>query len=261
MRLALAAVPLGLAIRSASAMLVQVEQYGMAQCPMTSTLTTDFFNDCFVHGYEISTLVNYTLNMVGGSHGGPLGNSTTAWNSSFHGNQEIVADKYQLCSRDLEQKTNPTTATNAGGYQWVNFTSCLNGYQGIAICTYYLPHEIPDAAKVCAEATGFNWHDLYTCVNSQRGTDLYKASVEFTSDQMAKKTIPPYGTGKDQGIPIIRIAGTTYKGTIGAFNNLGKEICKAAGKGPLSGCGCFRTYPPPQAADEQEAPKVWSPFS
>ena len=26
--------------------LVQVEQFGMAQCPMTSTLTTDFWNDC-----------------------------------------------------------------------------------------------------------------------------------------------------------------------------------------------------------------------
>lgn len=26
--------------------LVSVEQFGMAQCPMTSTLTTDFWNDC-----------------------------------------------------------------------------------------------------------------------------------------------------------------------------------------------------------------------
>ena len=44
----------------------------MAQCPMTSTLTTDFWNDCFVHGVGISGLVNYTLNMVGGSNGGPV---------------------------------------------------------------------------------------------------------------------------------------------------------------------------------------------
>eukprot|EP01046_Picozoa_sp_COSAG06_P032954 COSAG06_NODE_3330_length_5494_cov_6.154402_3_plen_65_part_00 len=30
----------------AASALVQVEQFGMAQCPMTSTLTTDFWNDC-----------------------------------------------------------------------------------------------------------------------------------------------------------------------------------------------------------------------
>jgi hypothetical protein len=38
-----------------------------------------------------------------------------------------------------------------------------------------------------------------------------------TSNQISKKVIPPYGTGKDQGIPIIRIAGKTYTGTIGAL--------------------------------------------
>ena len=31
-------------------MLVDVEQFGMAQCPMTSTLTTEFWSTCFVHG-------------------------------------------------------------------------------------------------------------------------------------------------------------------------------------------------------------------
>ena len=36
-----------------AAALVQVEQYGMAQCPMTSTLTSDFFEDCFDHGKGI----------------------------------------------------------------------------------------------------------------------------------------------------------------------------------------------------------------
>jgi hypothetical protein len=38
--------------------------------------------------------------MVGGTHGGPVTNAT--WNKSFHGDQEILADKFQLCSRDLE---------------------------------------------------------------------------------------------------------------------------------------------------------------
>lgn len=83
----------------------------------------------FVHGVGVKDIVNYTLNMVGGSHGGPLEPNSSQWNSSFHGDQEIVADKYQLCARALEP------APVVGTYKWVNFTSCLNGYQGIAICT------------------------------------------------------------------------------------------------------------------------------
>ena len=45
-------------------------------------------------------------------------------------------------------------------------------------------------AKICAAATGFDWHDLLTCVDGAQGTALYKASVEFTAAQMAAKIIP-----------------------------------------------------------------------
>jgi hypothetical protein len=152
-----------------------------------------------VRGKGIAESVNYTLNMVGGSHGGPVDN--TSWNKSFHGDQEIVADKYQLCARHVEPQ--PVVPT----YQWVNFTNCLNGYKGIAICTYYFPDQIQDNAKICAEATGMDWSALNDCATGDVGTELYKASVFYTSDQIAQKVIPPYGTGKDQGIPIIRIAG------------------------------------------------------
>jgi len=72
--------------------LVQVEQFGMAQCPMTSTLTTNFYDRCFTNGHGIADAVNYTLNMVGGTSGGLIDNTTD--NKSFHGDQEIVAEKY-----------------------------------------------------------------------------------------------------------------------------------------------------------------------
>lgn len=43
-------------------------------------------------GKGIAPLVNYTLSMVGGAHGGILDNSSSnPWNKSFHGDQEIVA--------------------------------------------------------------------------------------------------------------------------------------------------------------------------
>ena len=47
-----------------------------------------------------SQLVNYTLNMVGGTSGGPIDNTTDT--KSFHGDQEIVAEKYILCAREME---------------------------------------------------------------------------------------------------------------------------------------------------------------
>jgi hypothetical protein len=123
--------------------------------------------------------------MVGGSNGGPVDNTT--WNKSFHGDQEIVAEKYQLCARHISPE--PIAPT----YQWVNFTNCLNGYKGIAICTYYFPDQINDNAKICAEATGFDWNALNSCATGAVGTQLYKASAIYTSDQIAQKVIPPYG--------------------------------------------------------------------
>ena len=63
----------------------------------------------------IKELVNYTLNMVGGGSGGLIDNSSSA--KSFHGDQEIVAEKYFLCARDQEP------SNGLGTYQWVNFTA------------------------------------------------------------------------------------------------------------------------------------------
>ena len=157
----------------------------------------------------------------------------TTWNKSFHGGQEIVADKFQLCARHVEAQRGAIVGTPhieathrlslcsrallrlrqrcrlmlrgpAGNYQWVNFTSCLNGYKGIAICTYYLPNQIQANSKICAEATGFDYNALHDCATGPLGEQLYKESVFYTSDMIAEKVIPPYGTGKDQGIPIIR---------------------------------------------------------
>merc|ERR1740130_293298 len=101
---------------------------------MTSTLVTDFYDRCMENGKGIKEVVNYTVNWVGGTSGGPIDNKTDT--KSFHGDQEIVAEKYISCARELEPNQ------GIGTYQWVNFTNCMNGYKGIAICTMYLPHQI-----------------------------------------------------------------------------------------------------------------------
>ena len=35
----------------------------------------------------------------------------TTWNKSFHGGQEIVADKFQLCARHAEAQRGPIVGT------------------------------------------------------------------------------------------------------------------------------------------------------
>ena len=105
--------------------LVTVEQFGMSQCPMTTSWTTEFFNHCLQHRKgTLAPAINFTLNMVAGRVGGPVNSSTDT--ESFHGPQEVVADKYQLCARALEPQYGL-------GYQWVNYTSCMNGVDGIVI--------------------------------------------------------------------------------------------------------------------------------
>lgn len=225
------------ALSGSAQALVQVEQFGMAQCPMTTTLTTAFFDSCLTNGHGVKDLVNYTLNMVGGAKGGLIDNTTDG--KSFHGAQEIVAEKYQLCARAQEP------SSGLGSYQWVNYTSCMNGYKGIAICTMYLPHEIQDVAKTCAEAHGFDWAPLDACASGAEGAALFKASEYYTDSEMRKyiasnhtEGIPQYGTagGADWGIPIIRIAGKVYKDTPGAYDDLGKHICEAAGNPKPCSC-------------------------
>ena len=65
--------------------------------------------------------MNYTLNMVGGTSGGLIDNTSDS--KSFHGAQEITAEKYFLCARQLEPNL------GIGTYQvscpFNSFRSCL----------------------------------------------------------------------------------------------------------------------------------------
>ena len=205
---------------------------------MTSTLLSDFWGRCFENGHGVAQVVNYTLNMVGGTSGGLIDNTSDT--KSFHGDQEIVAEKYFLCARQLEPNL------GLGTYQWVNFSNCMNGYDGIGICADYLPNQIEKKAQTCAEAHGFDWQTLDACRQGAEGDALFKASEYYVDAEMRRfkasnrtAGIPQYGTagGDDWGIPIIRVAGKVYKNTPGAYDLLGEHICKAAGKDPKD-CGC-----------------------
>ena len=242
-----------LGLSHAGADLVQVEQFGMAQCPWASTLTTTIFEECLARG-NVGGIINFTLNMVGGKNGGA---NYTKGDDSFHGSQEITAEKYQLCARQLDP------GHGIPNWQWLNFTSwcgpaafiasrvplptahstgpppppppqtptpppssrnvtlpscplrarSLNGFKGLAICTYYGPHQIDEHARKCAASTGFEWAALSICVNGTQGTALYEASATYTSDEIAAGRVKKYGTfGKDDGIPIVKIAGIECDG-------------------------------------------------
>jgi hypothetical protein len=117
----------------------------------------------------------------------------------------------------------------------------MNGYKSIAICTEYLPGQIELTAKNCAEAHAFDWKVLDGCTKGSEGAALFKKSEYYTSDEMAAKRIPKYGTagGSEWGIPIIRIDGVVHKDTPDAYDLLGERICRAAGKDAPKPCGCL----------------------
>lgn len=186
---------------------------------MTSSWQPPFYENCIINGSGgIRNFINYTLYMVGGTNGGPVTNTT--WDKSFHGPQEIVVDKYQLCAKDLENDSLDD--------KWLAFTVCLDGEDGIGICTIYNGQIIESKAKTCAVTLGYDFNALHTCVHGPRGTALYKASVFHTSNEGIRYDAP--------GLPVVRINGKIYKG-LDAYRDLGKRICSAY-TGPQQNCGC-----------------------
>lgn len=210
---------------------VLVEQFGMVQCTMTSTWLNHFHQTCLVDGSGIAEIVNFTEFFVGGKHGGPVDDSS--WNTSFHGPQEIVGDKYHLCARVQAGAGAVPLDVNR---TWTDFEACTNGPFGI-LEPWVTP--IPTAAEKCAEKLGLDWAKLDACANGDEGTALYKESVFYTSGQGIN-----YVAGK---IPVIRINGTLYDG-LDAYSKLGERICAAyTGAGKPDKCGCGKGLSDPGA--------------
>ena len=198
---------------------VEVIQFSMTQCPMTSTWLNHFWKFCLTDGDNIGNVVDFKVYSVGGSSGGSVTNAT--WNKSFHGPQEIVADKYELCAQHI-------TGSNYN-YTWVSFMACANGNLGVSI--WDLPGDMPScAAKFWPPATVSK---IESCVNSSLGTQLFHDSVFRTSAAGIHYDV-------SHGIPVIAINGTVYQG-LGAYEHLGERICSAYTGPPLpsgSKCGC-----------------------
>lgn len=91
-------------------------------------------------------MVNFTQSFVGGTKGGPVTNTT--WNTSFHGKQEIVGDKFQLCAAHFEPGPVPS-------YDWMRFEACMNGPDGLIGIV-----DIPHNAQRCAETNNQSWAQL-----------------------------------------------------------------------------------------------------
>ena len=73
---------------------VHVEQYGMCQCPMTSSWFSTFYDSCLKGNPAMLKLVNFTQYYIGGKVGGKI--NATTWNSSFHGYGEVIGDRYGI---------------------------------------------------------------------------------------------------------------------------------------------------------------------
>jgi hypothetical protein len=195
---------------------VQVQQFGMCQCPMTSTWFTAFYDGCLKGRPNMLQIVNFTQFYVGGKHGGHVTSAT--WNASFHGYDEVMGDRYQLCAKELGQ-----------GAAWLEFEACQNGVGGAAGIG-----DIPQNSERCAKQAAIDWTQLSTCATGEHGLALFKNSVYYTSDHnITYDTLVP-GSGKLENIPVIHIAGEPFTG-FDAYNNLTQRICQHTS---AADCGC-----------------------
>jgi hypothetical protein len=212
----------------AAAKPVQVQQFGMSQCPLTSSWFSAFYDGCLRGKPGMLALVNFSQSFVGGTNGGPVNAST--WNSSFHGYDEVVGDRYQLCARELDPE--PPHA------KWLAFERCQNGVAGAAGIG-----AIPKNSEKCAKRADIEYSALRACAEGERGLALYRDSVFFTQEHCArapfvcydfeKSVVDPSGQG--HGIPVVKIGDAMYYG-MDAYRNLTGRICSLAGAG--TDCGC-----------------------
>mmetsp|Transcript_67128 Transcript_67128/g.158390 ORF Transcript_67128/g.158390 Transcript_67128/m.158390 type:complete len:248 (+) Transcript_67128:34-777(+) len=220
---AIAVVVAGIPTSSPQDSRVLIEQFGMVQCPLTSTWLNFFWKHCIVDGAGIAESVTFQEYFVGGKHGGPVTNAT--WNTSFHGPGEILGDKFHLCAR--AQSRNATLDKN---HTWLDFEACMNGKDGL-----FGIGDIPKDAKPCAAQVGLDFDALSTCANGDEGTQMYHDSVWHTSNSGVKYVGP--------NIPVIHINGVEFKG-IPAYKNLTARICDAARQvgalGPNDECHCSK---------------------
>jgi hypothetical protein len=214
---------------SHSAPVAVVQQFGMCQCPMTSSWFTAFYDGCLKSRPAMQKLVRFSQHYVGGTEGGPVNGST--WNSSFHGYDEVMGDRYQLCARDLDPRPPHT--------KWLGFEACQNGLGGVVGIV-----DIPRNSKKCAWQAGLGWEALRACAEGERGLELYHSSVLFTAANCAqppfvcydfpKSVVDPDGQG--HGLPVIKIGGRMHYG-LDAYTNLTQRICAViAGTGAECGC-------------------------
>eukprot|EP01051_Picozoa_sp_SAG22_P004368 SAG22_NODE_231_length_14551_cov_22.298090_18_plen_357_part_00 len=199
---------------------VVVQQFGMCQCPMTSTWFSTFYDACLKDKPHMLGAVNFTQFYVGGKKGGPVTEQT--WNSSFHGYEEVVGDIYQLCARQLDETAHKT--------KWLEFEACANGgLDGILGI-----EEIPKNSARCAKAAGLDFAALHACAAGGAGLAMFKASVFYTSDRHIKYDTLIPGSGKLENIPVVHIDGRPFTG-FDAYANLTSRLCK---DDPSAMCGC-----------------------
>ena len=94
---------------------VNVVQFVMAKCPMTTTLHNAFSKD--IMNTSLREMVNFTQTFVGGDIGeGPVNESN--WMHCFHGPSECDGHKYMLCAAHVCKQH-----SKYFDYQWFDMVS------------------------------------------------------------------------------------------------------------------------------------------
>eukprot|EP00040_Diaphanoeca_grandis_P026917 m.151821 g.151821 ORF g.151821 m.151821 type:complete len:268 (-) comp30782_c0_seq1:192-995(-) len=228
---------------------VQVTQFVMAKCPMTTSLHVNFARTVMSNP-ALRRVVNFTQSFVGGPVGeGPV--NETNWMYCYHGDSECVGHTTMLCAKeanrrmnlDLMKTKNIEIKSNViDEYAWFDMVTCMNcggpGFnitscEGIEGVTYNNPKGIPENAQVCAESVGLEFELIDECVKGIEGRQLLKASHFHTMAAFAKHGgYTPAGHGyRPPLIPVIWIDGIQYNNPlevdVNPYHDNEKKICDA----------------------------------
>eukprot|EP00729_Bicosta_minor_P009996 gene9997-16505_t len=242
---------------------VQVTQFVMAKCPMSTSLHLDFARTVMSHK-DLRTEVEFVQSFVGGPVGeGPV--NETNWMQCFHGDSECKGHTTMLCAKQVNANLAATAAETANdakatdgksidSYAWFDMVTCMNcggpGYNitscnGIEGVTYGTKESIPEDARACAASVGLPWKEIDACATSPTGAALLKASHFKTMELFAKHGgyTPPGHGYRPPLIPNIWIDGTQYnnplKEALNPYSRLERKVCAEITGSRPSSCAGF----------------------
>ncbi|CAF1156230.1 unnamed protein product [Rotaria sordida] len=146
---------------------VHVEFFVMSKCPDAMKCETSMLPSLL----KLSSIINFTLSFIA---------TETKLNdfNCMHGIEECIGNKQQLCIQDMYSQT-----------VFIKYLQCQSKRIDM----------IPYNGERCASETSGNiikWHDVQSCVQSNKANELFHKSLQRTYLMAARKSCTIYINGR-----------------------------------------------------------------